>query len=414
MNKVATSAMQVACAMLVVHGSASSAQSADHAGRTDRVRAELARELTDSIACLLLAAVSDSAFPGAYVVVGDSRGILAEFGAGRLDWRPSPRPTRYTLWDLASLTKVVGTTTALAQLVERGKVVLDSPVQRYVPEWTGPSKEFVTVRHLLTHTSGLPSFREYDKQTHDRDSLGTLLFTTPLERSPGERMVYSDIGAFMMGRVVERVSGQRLDRYLVARVFKPLRMYETLFNPPRTLRPRIAPTEIDSLRGGLVRGAVHDERAYYLGGVAAHAGLFATAHDLSRFARMLLKGGAVAGGARILRRETLDMFTAYADSTFSNRALGWQKPERVEMPNRTPGSSWAGQHMSSRAFGHTGFTGTSIAIDPELDLYIILLSNRVNPTRNNPRIVEVRSRLADAVVTVVRRHRDHTLNAGPP
>ena len=406
--------MQGMCAALIVASTAAPARSDAQSRRTDRVRAALAREVTDSVAHVLKTAVIDSAFPGAYAVVGDSRGIIAEFGAGRLDWRPSPRPTRYTLWDLASLTKVVGTTTALAQLVERGKVVLDSPVQQYVPEWTGPNKEYVTVRHLLTHTSGLPSFREYDKQTHDRDSLATLLFTTALERAPGERMVYSDIGAFMMGRVVERVSGQRLDRYLAARVFKPLRMNETLFNPPRALRARVAPTEIDTLRGGLVRGAVHDERAYYLGGVAAHAGLFGTAYDLSRFARMLLNGGSLPGGARILRRETLDMFTAYADSTFSNRALGWQKPDRVEMPNRTPGPAWAGQHMSSRAFGHTGFTGTSIAIDPELDLYIILLSNRVNPTRNNPRIAEVRARLADVVVTTVRRRRDHTINAKLP
>ena len=146
------------------------------------------------------------------------------------------------------------------------------------------------MRHLLTHTSGLPAFRPYDRETHNADSLAALLFDTPLERAPGDSMVYSDIGAFMMGRIVERVSGQRLDRYLRSHVFAPLRMTETMFNPPRSEWSRVAPTEFDSTRGGLVRGKVHDERAYYLGGVAAHAGLFSTASDLSRFASMLLHG----------------------------------------------------------------------------------------------------------------------------
>lgn len=371
--------------------------------RAAQRRAALAHELRDSVAKVLNAALADKAFPGAYAIIGDSRGVIAEYGAGHLDWTASPRPTRHTLWDVASLTKVVGTTTALAQLVERGAVDLDSPVQRYVPGWVGAGKESVTVRHLLTHTSGLPSFKPYDQQTHNADTLTTLLFTTPLERPAGEKMVYSDIGAFMMGRVIERVSGERLDRYLAKHVFRPLKMRETMFTPARRLRARIAPTEYDSTRGGLVRGKVHDERAYYLGGLAAHAGLFSTASDLSRFAAMLLRGGTL-DGARILRAETLQRFTARADSTKSNRALGWEKPP----------AAWAGQFMTIRAFGHTGFTGTSFAIDPELDLYIILLSNRVNPTRNNPGIVAVRRGLADAVVTTVRRHRGQTINAEFP
>jgi CubicO group peptidase (beta-lactamase class C family) len=213
-------------------------------------------------------------------------------------------------------------------------------------------------------------------------------------------MVYSDIGAFMMGQVVERVSGERLDVYLRRHVFRPLRMYDTMFNPPRSERARIAPTEIDSTRGGLVWGQVHDERAYYLGGVAAHAGLFSTAADVSRFATMLLHRGTL-DGVRVLGAQTLDRFTTYADSGRHNRALGWEK---------TP-ASWAGNLMSSRAFGHTGFTGTSIAIDPSLDLYIILLSNRVNPTRANPRIPAVRRHIADAIVAAVKTHRSPTSNA---
>src|SRR5204863_9217116 len=154
-------------------------------------------------------------------------------------------------------------------------------------------------------------------------------------------------------------------QYVAAHVLQPLRMKETMYNPPRSLLPRIAPTEIDTLRGGLVRGFVHDERAYYLGGVAAHAGLFSSGADMARFAAMLLNGGTL-DGARVLGSSTLDLFTAYQDSAFSNRALGWQKPP----------AAWAGTLMSSHAFGHTGFTGTSIAIDPDLKLYIILLTNR--------------------------------------
>ena len=392
--------MQVACVLPLLFSLATAdAQSIARPRLPADDRAALGREIRDSLAIALRAGVADRAFPGAYAIVGDSRGILAQYGAGHLDWAPSPRPDAHTLWDLASLTKVIGTTTALAQLVESGKVALDAPVQRYVPDWTGPGKEAVTVRHLLTHTSGLPAFHPYDRQTHNADSIAQLIFATPLERAAGDSMIYSDIGAFMMGRVIESVTGQRLDKYISAHVLKPLRMRETMFNPARSLRARIAPTEYDSTRGGLMRGQVHDERAFYLGGVAAHAGLFSSASDLSRFAAMLLHGG-VLGGARVLRAETIRQFTAYADSAKSNRALGWQKPPAV----------WAGNHMSSRAFGHTGFTGTSFAIDPDLDLYIILLTNRVNPTRDNPKIGAVRSQVADAVVSVVRRVRGQTIN----
>jgi serine-type D-Ala-D-Ala carboxypeptidase len=391
MTRLATSSLQYACAVLLF-GAPAAAQRpliADEARR-----AALRTELRDSVVAVLAAGQADAAFPGAYAVVGDSRGILAEAGTGRLDWAEESPPTdRRTLWDLASLTKVVGTTMALAQLVDRGLVEIYAPVQRYVPDWTGPGRERVRVWHLLTHTSGLPSFRPYDRQTQDPDSLARLLFNTGLERAPGDSMVYSDIGAFMMGEVVERVSGQRLDAYLEANVFRPLRLGETMFNPPESLWPRVAPTEIDTLRGGLVRGKVHDERAYYLGGVAAHAGLFGSAADLARVATMLLRGGTM-DGRLIVRATTLRSFTAYADSGRSNRGLGWQKAP----------APWSAAGMSSRAYGHTGFTGTSIAVDPALDLYVVLLSNRVNPTRNNPRIGAVRARLANAATEVVRRH----------
>lgn len=321
--------------------------------------------------------------------MGDSRGVIAQLGAGRLDWASSVVPDEHTLWDLASLTKVIGLTTAIMQLSERGVIDVDAPLQRYIPNWVGPHKNLVTVRHLLTHTSGLPAFKPYDEITHNPDSLAALMFDTPLDTLPGVRMVYSDIGAYMLGRLVERVTGQTLDVYVHDHVFAPLGMTETMYRPPASLLPRIAPTEYDPKRGGLVHGKVHDERAYYLGGVSAHAGLFSSGSDLARFARMYLNGGTL-DGVRIVRPETIRRFIT---RQVEDRALGWQKPS---------GTNSAGHLMSENAFGHTGFTGTSIWIDPDRNVFIILLTNRVDPTRNNNRIGRVRVQLADGIMGLLR------------
>ena len=348
----------------------------------------LATAIRDSLQAVLARAYADSAFPGAYAVVGTHAGILAEDSVGHLDWGPSAVPDEHSLWDLASLTKVTGMTTAIMQLYEQGKVDLDAPLQRYIPEWQGPHKELVTIRELITHTSGLPADRPYDRMTHDPDSIAKLMFATPLDTLPGVRMVYSDIGAYMLGRLVERLSGEPLDQYLQNHVFGPLKMTETMYRPPASLKPRIAPTEIDPIRGGKVWGMVHDERAYYLGGVSAHAGLFSSAHDMARFARMYLNGGEL-DGVRIVQPSTIRLFTT---RQLQDRALGWQKPD---------GKNSAGHLMSEQAFGHTGFTGTSIWIDPARDVFVILLSNRVDPTRNNNKIGRVRVALADAVMSTI-------------
>jgi len=201
-------------------------------------------------------------------------------------------------------------------------------------------------------------------------------------------MVYSDIGAYMLGKVLEKITGQTLDVYLHEHVFEPAGMHETMYRPPASLIPRIAPTEFDPKRGGLVRGKVHDERAYYLGGVSAHAGLFSSAHDLTRFAQMYLNGGVI-DGTRVLPAALIPVYTK---RQVADRALGWQKPS---------GTNSAGHLMSEDAFGHTGFTGTSIWIDPDRDVFIILLTNRVDPTRANNRIGRVRVQLADAVMSVL-------------
>jgi serine-type D-Ala-D-Ala carboxypeptidase len=356
--------------------------------------------LRDTIRSVLDLALADGAFPGAIAVVGNRAGELAEVAVGHLTWGEPAAPDRHSLWDLASLTKVIGTTTAIMRLVDEGKVDVESPVQRYLPDWTGPGKSGVTVRHLLTHSAGLPSFKAYDRITTNRDSIDRLMFLTPLDSVPGRAMIYSDIGGYLLGKIVERVSGQSLDRYVVDALYAPIGMRETMFTPPASLLPRIAPTEIDTLRGGLVRGKVHDERAYYLGGVSGHAGLFSSANDLSLYARIMLNGGSVHDTS-IVSAKTLRLFSSYADSTFSDRGLGWQKPTVAGMRFRTAGAWGSSTRPSTATFGHTGFTGTSIIIDPVNDVYIVLLSNRVNPTRNNSKIGGVRARLTDAVMSVL-------------
>ena len=298
-----------------------------------------------------------------------------------------------TLWDMASLTKVVALTSAMMLLTESGQVDINAPVQRYVPEFTGRGKEAVTVRHLLTHSSGLPAWRPLYKEAEDPAGALALAIATPLDTAPGIRMVYSDIGAIILGEIVARVTGQRFDAFVKERVFTPLGMRETMFRPPDSLRERIAPTEVDPWRQRHLRGEVHDENAYALGGVSAHAGLFSTAADMVRLARMYLSDGTL-DGRRFVSAATIDRFTTVQDSALSHRALGWETPN---------GSNSAGHLMSKRSFGHTGFTGTSFWVDRDRGLFVILLSNRVNPTREHRGITAVRTAVADAVIGGVSR-----------
>lgn len=344
--------------------------------------------LYDALRATLDHAVADSAFPGAFVIVGTHDRILARYGAGHLDWSPSPVPDDSTMWDMASLTKVIAMTSSMMQLVEQHKVELDAPVQRYLPNWTGPDKEKVTVRDLLTHSSGLPAWRPLYKEATDAASAMALAYATPLDTLPGVRMVYSDIGGILMGEIVRVVSGERIDQYFATHVAVPLKLHDSMFLPPASLLPRIAPTEIDPWRQRHLRGEVHDENAAMLGGVSGHAGLFSSGRDLARIAQLYLRHGAL-DGVRIWKPETIVQFTTVQDSTFSNRALGWETPT---------GTNSAGHFMRRPAFGHTGFTGTSIWIDPAHDLFVVLLTNRVNPTRANNKITAVRQAVADSVM----------------
>jgi CubicO group peptidase (beta-lactamase class C family) len=319
--------------------------------------------------------------------VGTRDGIVAEYGAGRLDSADASRPTARTVWDLASLTKVVGTTSAVLQLVANGRVSLDTPVVRYLPEWKVAGAAPVTVRHLLSHNAGLPAWRALYKEADSPEEAWQLVLATPLDTIPGVRFVYSDLGFILLGRLVERVSGESLAEYGPRHVFGPAGMSETRYLPPPSWRARIAPTEQDPWRQRQLRGEVHDENAARLGGASGHAGLFSTAADLARFARLYLGSGRLDGRA-VLDSATVQQFIRVQNPTVSMRALGWETPT---------GRNSAGQRLSARAFGHTGFTGTSLWMDPERNLFVVLLTNRVNPTRQNTRIGAVRSRLADAV-----------------
>jgi beta-N-acetylhexosaminidase len=341
----------------------------------------------------------DSAFPGAVLTVGrhDTVLLLAAVGHYGAD---DPRPvTPQTMYDLASLTKVIGLTTVAMMLVDSGKLDLDAPVQKYVPAFQGPGKERVTIRNLLTHSSGLPAWRRLFAESSTREGAFALVDTTALLRQPGDTFVYSDLGAIALTQAVEAITGQRLDAFLDARVFGPLGMESTRYLPPVSWRTRIAPTENDTaFRHRMLHGEVHDENAGRLGGVSGHAGLFSTAPDLATFAQWLLDSrippGRPAGGSgAYLPHDLVVEFTRRQDvPPGSSRALGWDTPSE---------NSSAGTKLGPHAFGHTGFTGTSIWIDPDRDLFVILLSNRVNPTRANTKILQVRRRVADLVVDAV-------------
>ena len=338
------------------------------------------------LAALLDSAIAARAATGGVVAVS-WRGARFLYGTGKLALDDPRRPDGHSVYDLASLTKVIATTTLAMQAVEEGRLDLDRPVQHYLPAFRGPGKERVTVRHLLTHSSGLRADSPLWRQTPSADSALRFVNGLPLDTVPGARMVYSDMGAIVLGEVIERVLGGRLDRLAHDRIFAPLGMHSTRFRPPGSWIPRIAATEYDtSWRRRIVRGEVHDEKAAWLRGVAGHAGLFGSALDLLTFGEWLL--ARVTSGAGVATQ----FVQRQGIVPGSTRALGWDTP--------APGNS-AGTLLDSGSFGHTGFTGTSIWIDPDKGLVIVLLTNRVNPTRNNPRIGPLRIAVADAVVRLL-------------
>lgn len=342
---------------------------------------------------LLRKAVADGVFPGGVVIGGRRDSVMYADAAGTYSPDDSTPVDTATVYDLASVTKVVATTTAVMMLVADGKLGLDTLAVTYVPEFTTGQSRPITIRHLLTHTSGLPAYRRaYLETQHPRAALDSLL-STPLQYEPGDTTVYSDIGAIVLGLAVEHISGRPLDEFTRGRIFFPLGMHSTTFRPPTDWIHRIAHTERDSTTGELIRGVVHDENARHLGGVAGHAGLFSTGPDLARFAVWMLDayhGRVPPANTMYVPPDLVREFTTrQAGPEESTRALGWDTPD--------PDSSTAGDLMSRSAFGHTGFTGTSIWIDPVEELFVIMLTNRVSPTRDNLDIKFVRGPMADSV-----------------
>ena len=337
--------------------------------------------------------VTAGGYPGAAVVVGRRGFTVVEKGFGHLGWTSeSPRVVpEQTIYDLASLTKVVGTTTAAMILFDEGRLDLNASVSQYIPAFSGGMKDSVTVRQLLTHHSGLPAGLNLWRLTQSPIEAKNMVLATPLICRPGQCFLYSDLGADVMGWVVEAITGQGLDAFLHERVFQPLGMNDTGFRPADSLQYRIAPTEVTPPRGYPLRGEVHDDNAYALGGVAGHAGLFSSANDLSVFAQMLLNKGEI-NGIRLISDSTISLFTR---RTAGTRALGWDTAD---------GQGSSGTFMGERAFGHTGYTGTSMWIDPDREMFVILLTNRVHAARaRRPSkvIADVRADLADAAAVAV-------------
>src|ERR1051325_3119574 len=332
--------------------------------------------------------IANKRLPGAVVLVGRKGRIVWRKSYGARALEPVREPmTLDTIFDVASLTKIVATATSIVILVERGKVRLNDPVSIYIPELKGEGRERITIEQLLTHTSGYaPDFDLKERWTGYDEAIKRLI-KEPLRNPPGTRFTYSDIGFITLGEVVARVSGMPLDQFAQKNIFGPLRMHDTGFRPSATLKSRIAPTE--KRRGQLsylgdtstnvgaegeiwLRGQVHDPTSYRMNGVAGHAGLFSTANDLAIYCQMILNRGAY-GGVRILAPLTVAEMTRprVVSSTGATRGLGWDM--------NTSCSSNRGDLFPLGSFGHTGFSGTSLWIDPASDMFVVFLSNRVHP-----------------------------------
>lgn len=337
---------------------------------------------------LMHASIAERAFPGAAVAIGRN-GVLVKLDAyGYHTFEKNVPVTTRSRFDLASLTKVIATTTAAMKLYEEGRLDLDARVVDYLPQFGRGGKYDVTIRHLLTHTAGLIPFRPFHQLgITDRLALIDTVMAERLTYRPGTDSRYSDLGMITLLLVMEAITNRPFDEWAAENVFHPLGMFDTGYRG-HISDSSIVPTEFDaSFRRRLIQGEVHDETAWILGGVSGHAGLFSTVEDLGKFAYMLVNEG-YANGSRFLKAETIRTFTRPQNAEMHTRALGWD--------TRSPdGNTSAGQYFGPNSFGHTGFTGTSLWVDPDQDLFVILLTNRVFPTRENSKIVQVRPRLAD-------------------
>jgi len=333
-------------------------------------------------------AILAKAFPGAAVSVTYRGETIALKGVGRFTYDPaSPTVEPTTIYDIASVTKVVATTTAAMILYERGALDINARVADFLPGFdTDGSKKRITLRMLLAHSSGLPAYERLFERAKSRDELLQLALEVPLQAPPLSRAEYSDVGFILLGEILAKVANESLDRFCTNEIFCPLRMLFTGFNPRSDWHAHIAPTVEDrDFRGKTIQGEVHDENAWVMGGVSGHAGLFSNAPDLAQFGLCVLRMGSP-----ILKPATLNLFTrreAMPEGT--SRALGWDTPSQP---------SQSGQTFSSRSFGHLGYTGTSLWCDPVRQLSVSLLTNRVWPDRSSQAIKYIRPRFHDAIV----------------
>ena len=354
---------------------------------------EAARPPYPAVDAAIRAGIKRGLYPGAVVIIGRHDRILYQRGYGHFTWsRRSavPSPTT-TLWDLASLSKVVGTTAVALRLVDQGTLDLDAPVARYLPAFSGGDKDLVTVRMLLDHTSGLRPFIPFYRIAASREEAITELLADSLRRAPGATPEYSDLNAILLGLVLERVGGLPLDSLVAREVTLPLGLASTRYRPPPTLLSRIAPSS--SSHGQPVAGVPNDQNAVVFGGVAGHAGLFSTGRDLSRYAQVWLRLGALRKGTWV-RPGTMRSFLMAGERS-GTRLLGWDSPDAA-----AEGPTAFGGRLSAAAYGHTGWTGTQIWIDPRRDMFMIFLTNRsFDPrrARSLAGIRDVRSRLSNAV-----------------
>jgi len=336
--------------------------------------------------------ISDSVAPGMAVYIARQGTVHVARGFGRLTYKEqSPAVTKNTIFDLASLTKVTATLPIAMRMYEKNLLHLDKPISSYLPEFKGGLKDSARIRHLFTHEAGLKPFIPFWKELNNPDQRIKYMSAEPLIYSPGDSTVYSDLGFILLGEILEKLGRKSLNQLARDILFEPLTMVNTHFNPGDSLMAQIAPTEFDHhYRNRQIHGEVHDENAAFAGGVSGHAGLFSTVEDLGRYAQLLLSNGYL-DGHKIFTSSTIETFTSHADKIgYKKRALGWKMIENSDPT--------FGTHFSGKAFGHTGFTGTSIAIDPEYETIIILLTNRVYPSRENTKIYSFRRLFHDAVM----------------
>lgn len=353
--------------------------------------------------------INNGSFPGAQVLIGNEKEILYNKSYGNFTYdENSPVVTDRTLYDLASLTKVIATTSAIMKLYDEKKFNLSDKVSSYIPEFGSNGKEDITILNLLIHNSGLTAFVPFYKTYSNSTDVLNAIYSAELVYPTGTDFVYSDLNAVVLGKLVEKISGENLNKYCIDNIFLPLDMHNTMFVPDESMKSKIAPTEDDTYwRGRLLQGEVHDETTAMLDGISGNAGLFSNATDIYKLVKVLLNGGKYYNPySRGLKEErmfdefTVELFTKRYDDVYyeNSRALGWDtKPLESSTRYRIP----CGELISENCFGHTGYTGTSVWCDKDRKIIVILLTNRVYPTRNNYGIRDIRPEIHNAAIEIV-------------